>query len=107
MSFEKHDWQTFEKYVDLDALLGNSTETLIQAMIDTDRPTSETPRRLVNGFVQMFKAPLALTLRTEVQYYIEHGEWKNSGAASETQDPMSLDMVLTRIGTQDDTVPQH
>ena len=28
----------------------------------------------------------------------ENGEWKNSGTASETQDPMSLDMVLTRIG---------
>lgn len=98
MSFEKHDWQTFEKYVDLDALLGNSTETLIQAMIDTDRPMSGDAKAAMNGFVQMFKAPLALTLRTEVQYYVEHGEWKNSGTASETQDPMSLDMVLTRIG---------
>ena len=98
MSFEKHDWQTFEKYVDLDALLGNSTETLIQAMIDTDRPMSGDAKAAMNGFVQMFKAPLALTLRTEVQYYVENGEWKNSGTASETQDPMSLDMVLTRIG---------
>lgn len=97
-SFEKRDWKTFEKYVDLDTLLDNSTETLIQAMIDTDRPMSGDARAAMNGFVQMFKAPLALTLRTEVQYYIENGEWKNSTTSSETQDPMSLDMVLTRIG---------
>lgn len=97
-SFEQHDWQTFEKYVDLDALLNHSTETLIQAMIDTDRPMSGDAKAAMNGFVQMFKAPLALTLRTEVQYYVEHGEWKNSTIASEMQDPMSLEVILTRIG---------
>ena len=97
-SFEKHDWQTFEKYVDVDTLLENSTETLIQAMIDTEPPMSGDARAAMSSFVQMFKAPLALTLRTEVQYYIEKGEWKSHTISSETQDPMSLDMVLTRIG---------
>lgn len=97
-SFERHDWQTFQEYVDVETLLDNSTEPLIQAMIDTDRPMSGDAKAAMNGFVQMFRAPLALTLRTEVQYYIEHGEWKSSTTASEKQDPMSLDVVLTRIG---------
>lgn len=97
-SFEKHDWQTFQKYVELDVLLDNSTETLIQAMIDTDRPMSGDAKAAMSGFVQMFKAPLAMTLRTEIQYYVENGEWKKDAASSDVQDPMSLDVVLTRIG---------
>lgn len=98
-SFEKHDWQMFQKYVDMDALLDSSSETLIQALIDTDRPMSGDAKAAMSGFVQMFKAPLALTLRGEVQRYVENGEWTETSAdAADAKEPLNLDAVLTRLG---------
>lgn len=98
-AFEKHDWQTFQKYVDMDALLDSSSEALIQALIDTDRPMSGEAKAAMGGFVQMFKAPLALTLRDEVQRYVEKGEWTAPATDTpEAREPLSLDVVLTRLG---------
>lgn len=94
-----HDAQKFETYVNLDEVLDQATDDMIQAFIETEGASSGEEREALQSFAQVFKAPLALTLRSEILQYVKTGAWANTQANEQGMDDvLDANMVLTRTG---------
>lgn len=94
-----HDVQKFETYVNLDTVLDQATDDMIQAFIETESTPSGEEREALQSFAQVFKAPLALMLRSEILQYVKTGTWANTQANDQSMDDvLDANMVLTRTG---------
>ena len=74
-ALEKHDYKTFEHYVDMDALLDKSYDDLMEGLMDAEQPLSSEAKFTVGNFTQMLKAPLITSFKQAVELYVSTGSW--------------------------------
>ncbi len=83
-SFTRHNWDTFNTYVELDTLMSSAYDDFVytQSLADSSSKKNE-------GFsataIMMLMKPQALPVLTkELQYFIEHGSFKNYAQTNES-----------------------
>lgn len=101
-SITRHDMVKFQKYVDMDHLLDTAGDTMMEGLIDADRPMSEEARTAVSGFTKMFKAPVVMSFKAAINHYVETGEWGTDASKAVDQGiPIDSDLVLGKSGLKD------
>ncbi len=81
-ALEEHDQKTFERYVDMDALLDKSYDDLMEGLMDAEQPLSTEAKFTVGNFTQMLKAPLVTSFKQAVEQYVNTGSWTQESEES-------------------------
>jgi hypothetical protein len=101
-SIEKHDTVKFQKYVDVDSLLGDSCDALMEGLMDSERPMPEEAKAAVSGFAKMFKAPLVTSFKGTINHYVESGSWgEDASKAFDQGIPIDSDKILNKSGIRE------
>ena len=101
-SIEKHDTVKFQKYVDVDSLLGDSCDALMEGLMDSERPMPEEAKAAVSGFAKMFKAPLVTSFKGTINHYVESGNWGDDASKAFDQGiPIDSDKILNKSGIRE------
>ena len=96
---ENHDKNKLEKYVAVDHLLDTASDDMLEGLIQVLVPATGDTKEAISNLSRMFKNPVATSLRTAVENYVESGSWTkqpndDNGIAS----PVDADMIVHRIG---------
>ena len=95
-ALEEHDQKTFERYVDMDALLDKSYDDLMEGLMDAEQPLSTEAKFTVGNFTQMLKAPLITSFKQAVEQYVNTGSWTQE--SEESSQGFEAAQVLERSG---------
>lgn len=95
-ALEEHDQKTFERYVDMDALLDKSYDDLMEGLMDAEQPLSTEAKFTVGNFTQMLKAPLITSFKQAVEQYVNTGSWTQE--SEESSQGFEAAQVLEKSG---------
>ena len=95
-ALEEHDQKTFERYVDMDALLDKSYDDLMEGLMDAEQPLSSEAKFTVGNFTQMLKAPLITSFKQAVEQYVNTGSWTQE--SEESSQGFEAAQVLEKSG---------
>ncbi|SEH25914.1 DUF2939 domain-containing protein [Selenomonas sp. KH1T6] len=95
-ALEEHDQKTFERYVDMDALLDKSYDDLMEGLMDAEQPLSTEAKFTVGNFTQMLKAPLITSFKQAVEQYVNTGSWTQE--SKESSQGFEAAQVLEKSG---------
>lgn len=72
-SIQEHDVVTFEKHVDLDALLTRAFDDVVGNSLEEDESMGDFSKSLAKGFAQVIKQPLVMSLKDGIKQFVEKG----------------------------------
>ena len=76
---EKHDWDTFQKHVDIDQVLSTSYDTVISHSLNNDYIVNDEIRGYAMGFGNWEKPQIINTLKKEIKEFIKTGKMNEPG----------------------------
>lgn len=98
----KHDWKSFQQYVDVDSFSDSIAEPLLMSAIESQAPLPANTKEVLSDWIKMFKAPMTTSIKEGLKQYVEHGDWN---VAEESQDSegavINPKFILEQIGITD------
>ncbi len=98
---QSHNWKGFQKYVDVDNILDKSIEVLADLQMNPAQSDSGTSVNLgglfAKGFMFLFKNDLKKVLKSEVRYFIDHGEFEKRKREEEVGSAVTLSDYWTTL----------
>lgn len=92
-SIDKHDVNTFDKYVDRKKLLDGLSDVIIANIMQSDQRSTEDAAFALQEYSKIFKTAFTKNLDVALTSYLQNGKWADNGQAStddETTNYMSL-----------------
>ena len=72
-SIQAHDVVTFEKHVDMDALLTRAFDDVVGASLEEDESIGDFSKSFAKGFAQVIKQPLVMSMKDAIKQFVEKG----------------------------------
>ncbi len=98
-SLDKHDLNTFEKYVDINGVLESSYPGLMEGLIDSESVITDDAKTAMVDIVSMMKDPILASFKTNIEQYVATGSWtQNNAKENEASGKTEASELLTRSG---------
>ena len=74
-ALDEHDTKAFHRVVDVDSVLYSGYNGFVDSLTSNDGTMSVETRDAIKNFVQMFRAPMVLTMRSALDSYVATGKF--------------------------------
>ena len=96
-ALEKHDADTFFRYVDVDGVLDASYTDFMSGALQTEQPMNDEAKGAVESFASMVKAPVLKSFHEAIETYVKTGVWP-AATGEETEALLDPSVAMQKAG---------
>ena len=96
-ALEKHDADTFFRYVDVDGVLDASYTDFMSGALQTEQPMNDEAKGAVESFASMVKAPVLKSFHEAIETYVKTGAWPTA-TGEETEALLDPSVAMQKAG---------
>ena len=96
-ALEKHDADTFFRYVDVDGVLDASYTDFMSGALQTEQPMNDEAKGAVESFASMVKAPVLKSFHEAIETYVKTGAWP-AATGEETEALLDPSVAMQKAG---------
>ena len=96
-ALEKHDADTFFRYVDVDGVLDASYADFMSSAIQADQPMDDEAKAAVESFAAVVKAPVLKSFHEAIQTFVATGSWP-AATGEETEMLLDPSVAMQKAG---------